>query len=145
MNNAPRTSPTRAQRRSARIPLRVRLVIHASNEPQTDAETVLISRYGAKLRVVRTHRQLASGEHIRLCKRGSYTWLTARVVWLDRITGSYYGIELETKDNFWGVSFPEDGSARNDAGDLKARRGFATVATANGGPFVPPPMPSIGS
>lgn len=145
MNIAPRTSPSRTQRRSARIPLRVRVVVHINNDPQIDAETVLISRYGAKVRIGPSHRPLARGDSVRICKRGSYNWCVAHIAWTDRITNNYYGLELESEDNFWGVYFPEDASNTDDSKGQKVRRGFTPIARRNVSPFDPPVTPSAGS
>lgn len=78
-----------------------------ANNLQFDTETVTVSRYGAKLRVGPSNRTLVCGDHIRVSQRGSYTWRTARVSWVDRIGGGFCGIELQDPENFWGVYFPE--------------------------------------
>ncbi len=106
MLNAQRTSPSRAQRRSGRIPLRVRVTVSLANNVQFDAETVTVSRYGAKLRIGPTTRNLICGDHVRINLRGSFTWRAARIAWLERIQGSFCGIELQDPENFWGVYFP---------------------------------------
>ncbi len=107
MLNAQRTSPTRAQRRSGRIPLRVRVTVSLATNEQFDAETVTVSRYGAKLRIGPSSRNLVCGDHIRVNMRGSYNWRTARIAWLEKIHGSFCGIELQDPENFWGVYFPQ--------------------------------------
>lgn len=144
MINAPRTSPSRTQRRSARIPLRVRVVVHINNDPQIDAETVLISRYGAKVRIGPSHRPLTRGDSVRICKRGAYSWCPAHIVWTDRITNNYYGIELESQDNFWGVYFPDEASG-DDSSKLKVRRGFTPLARRNLSPLDRSITPSVES
>src|SRR5512140_984107 len=105
MTNAPRTSPSRAQRRRARVPLRVRVTVSLANNVQFEAETVMVSRYGAKLRIGPANRSLVCGDHVRLSQRGSYSWRPARISWVDRISGSFCGIELQDPENFWGVYF----------------------------------------
>ena len=127
MINAARTSPSRAQRRSARLTLRVRLVIRLGNAPQTDAETVTISRYGAKVRVGAFEQRPISGDQIQICKRGSYVWCAARIAWVDRVAPNYYGIELETGENFWAVHFPAVPGASDDAPDSKRRAQSTTL------------------
>jgi hypothetical protein len=82
-----------------------------ANNTQFDAETVIVSRYGAKLRIGPTHRNLLSGEHVRINMRGSYNWRAARVAWLDRVSGGFCGIELQDPENFWGIYFPRKGEA----------------------------------
>jgi len=107
MLNAQRNSPSRAQRRSGRIPLRVRVTVSLANNVQFDSETVTVSRYGAKLRVGPTNRDLMLGEHVRINLRGARTWRTARISWLDRVGGGFCGIELQDPENFWGIYFPQ--------------------------------------
>ena len=126
MNNALRSSPTRAQRRSPRIPLRVRLVIRRGNEAAFDTETVTISRYGAKLRIGAFDRKLACGDNVNICQRGAYIWRSARIAWVDRAAGTYCGIELQDAENFWSVRFPE--KVTPDADDFAARRKFTPLA-----------------
>ena len=106
MLNAQRTSPSRAQRRSGRIPLLVRVTVSLANNAQFDAETVTVSRYGAKLRIGPTKHNLVCGDHVRISQRGSYSWRTARISWLERIGGAFCGVELQDPENFWGIYFP---------------------------------------
>ena len=77
------------------------------NNVQFDAETVTVSRYGAKLRVGPTNRNLVCGDHVRINLRGSFQWRAARIAWLERIHGGFCGIELQDPENFWGVYFPQ--------------------------------------
>ncbi|HEY5162151.1 MAG TPA: hypothetical protein VII81_03980 [Terriglobales bacterium] len=105
MLNALRTSPSRAQRRSGRIPLRVRVTVSLARNLEFDTETVTVSRYGAKLRVGPSNRNLVCGDHVRICQRSCYTWRTARISWIDR--AGFCGIELQDPENFWGVYFPQ--------------------------------------
>lgn len=107
MLNALRTSPSRAQRRSARIPLRVRVTVSLANNTQFDSETVTVSRYGAKLRISPFARNLVCGDHVRISQRGAYTWRTARIAWIDRISSGFCGLELQDPENFWGIYFPQ--------------------------------------
>jgi hypothetical protein len=113
------------------------------NYPQIEAETVTISRYGAKLRIGPFHRKCDSGERIQLCLRGGYNWRNARVAWTDRVSSSYCGIELEEADNFWGVAFPTDFSA----GNIESRKG-SIAGAARVDPAIaavlPPVTPSTG-
>lgn len=82
-----------------------------ANNSQFEAETVTVSRYGAKLRIGPT-RNLVCGDRIRLSQRGSYSWRAARVSWLDRVSGSFCGVELQDPENFWGVYFPQKGNSQ---------------------------------
>lgn len=126
MSNAPRTSPSRAQRRSGRIPLRVRVTVSLANNQQFDAETVTVSRYGAKLRVGPVNRNLVCGDHVRVNQRGSYSFRTARISWVDRIAGGFCGIELQDPENFWGIYFPQKPPDGADAQERTA--GYTPLA-----------------
>jgi len=136
MLNAQRNSPTRAQRRSGRIPLRVRVTVSLANNAQFDAETVTVSRYGAKLRVGPTNRNLICGDHLKINLRGSRTWRTARISWLDRVGGGFCGIELQDPENFWGVYFPQkageaaEGEVNVSYTPLAVRRSMAEAVTS---------------
>lgn len=123
--------------------LRVRLHIRFGNDPQVDAETLMISRFGAKLRIGPSHQRLVSGDQIRLCKRGSYNWCSARVVWIDRIASSSYGIELQTTDNFWAVYFPELANPNGQTIEMKTGTGYSPIARRSPTFPVPPPTSSL--
>ena len=90
-----------------RIPLRVRVTIGLANNSQFEAETTMVSRYGAKVRIGPTTRNLVCGDHVRISQRGSFAWRPARISWIDRATGGFCGIELQDPENFWGIYFPE--------------------------------------
>ncbi|MGH9524311.1 MAG: PilZ domain-containing protein [Terriglobales bacterium] len=139
--NGARTSPSRAQRRSARLSLRVRLMIRLGNEPQMDAETTMISRYGAKLRIGPYHPKLVSGDPVSICMRGSYIWRRARIAWIDRASNSYYGIELESPENFWAVHFPEQASSCDEAAGPKMRNESSTRVRRSMPSYVTAPVP----
>jgi hypothetical protein len=98
----------------------VRVTVSLPNNVQFDAETVTVSRYGAKLRVGPINRPLITGDHVRLSQRGSYTWRAARIAWLDRVSGGYCGIELQDPENFWGIYFPQKGGDHT-AEELRAK------------------------
>ncbi len=73
---------------------------------QFDTETVTVSRYGAKLRISPpTRGTMVCGDHVRISQRGSYSWRTARISWVDRV--GFCGIELQDPENFWGIYFPQ--------------------------------------
>ena len=122
MQNAQRTSPSRAQRRSVRIPLRVRVTIGLANNTQLDAETTQVSRYGAKVRVGPTNRNLVCGDHVRISQRGSLAWRPARISWIERGNAGYVGIELQDPENFWGIYFPEKSS------EIQGEEGYTPLA-----------------
>ena len=104
-----------------------------ANNAQFDAETVTVSRYGAKLRVGPTNRNLICGDHVKINLRGSYTWRMARIAWLERVGGGFCGVELQDPENFWGIYFPQKpGEASPDElqvsyTPLALRRGAADV------------------
>lgn len=122
--NAPRTSPSRAQRRSARVPLRVRVTVSLANNSQFDSETVTVSRYGAKLRLSPQNRSLICGDHVRINQRGAYAWRMARVAWL---SAGFCGIELQDPENFWGIYFPQKPTT-----EIAADDGYTPLAVRTG-------------
>ena len=100
------------KRRSERIKLKIPLTIHVGNIV-LKAETVSVSKHGAKIRIISVSEKLACGERMRVDIRTGRQPQTARVVWLDKTAEPHCGIELDDPNNFWGVHFPsktgEDG------------------------------------
>jgi len=104
-------SPYADRRRGERVLIRIPVKIAAQgkdgqnvNEP---CETVVVSRYGALLRV---SMPLKRSSNIELMNGFSQEVEKFRVVWVSEKPkdGKYdVGVELVTaRDNFWGVSFP---------------------------------------
>jgi hypothetical protein len=112
MNQELRSS--RLQRRSVRIPLRVRLTIRFANDSEIETETIAISRYGAKVHISAFGRPMICGDHVQVCLRGTHTWRAARIAWIDHCSTGYCGLELQDPENFWGVFFPERGADEQD-------------------------------
>ena len=93
------------KRRSDRIKLKIPLAIHVGHVV-LQAETVSVSKHGAKIRIISVSEKLACGERMRVVIRTGREPQTARVVWLDKTAEQHCGIELDDPNNFWGVHFP---------------------------------------
>ncbi len=137
-------SPRTFKRRSVRIQLKIQLALETGDDSILDAETVTVSRHGARIRILSSRGHLAVGEHLRVRVRRSKEALAARVVWVDKRTDPHYGIELEgaaQNANFWGVSFPSkdehhsahrrDGAAKGAPTVTKKPVGSASAVLAN--------------
>jgi hypothetical protein len=74
------------------------------------AETVSVSKHGAKIRVISMSEKLACGEQLQVATKTGQKKEPARVVWLDKTTQPHCGIELGQGGNFWGVYFPGEAS-----------------------------------
>jgi len=102
-------SPRTLKRRSVRIQLKIQLALETGDDNILDAETVTVSRHGARIRIISSRGHLTVGERLRVRVRRSKEASAAHVVWIDKRTDPHYGIELEAlpqAGNFWGVSFP---------------------------------------
>ena len=109
MRPASAVSPRTFKRRSVRIQLKIKLVLEIGDDSILDAETVTVSRHGARIRITSSRGQLTVGERLRIRVRRNKEAVAARVVWVDKRTDPHYGIELEgppQNSNFWGVAFP---------------------------------------
>lgn len=102
----------RPRRRSARILLRVPLLVNnANSSDETDweqAETVMVSLHGA---MIRTQRKFEVGDTIDIRVRDKERSAQARVVWRStEITpkGIELGFEILDQTGFWEISFPAD-------------------------------------
>jgi hypothetical protein len=100
-------SDSTRQRRSARIDFRSRVVVSgfgSNGKPfRTEAETVQVSLYGARIRCA---GPLEIGMEVRLAMPARNQARIARVVW-ERITGeAEFGVELQAPGTFWGITFP---------------------------------------
>ncbi len=119
-------SPRTFKRRSVRIQLKIQLALETGDDNILDAETVTVSRHGARIRITSSRGHLSVGECLRVRLRRSNETIAARVVWIDKRTDPHYGIELEgvaLNGNFWGVSFP------NKDQTLGGQRRVAPIAT----------------
>lgn len=102
--NRPADNSRSVLRRSIRVPLRVPVTILLPNRSEFDAETVAVSRYGAKVRVGPYVRSLICGDHVRVCHRSASMVRKARIAWID--SDGFCGLEIDDPENFWGVYFP---------------------------------------
>lgn len=97
---------TRAcKRRSPRIKLKIPIFIHAG-DLVLKAETVSVSKHGAKIRVINMSEKLSCGDQLQVAVRTGKHREPARVVWLGKTWEPHCAIELEQESNFWGVYFP---------------------------------------
>lgn len=103
------------KRRSARVQLRIPLTIEIGDETVLEAETVTVSKHGAKIRIMgfrgnpgMSHGKLPCGEQMLVTNRKIHRSQKARVVWQDKRAEPHYGIELDDPGNFWGVYFPSE-------------------------------------
>ena len=120
----PSASARTIKRRSLRVQLKIQVVLETSDSSILDAETVTVSKHGARIRIISTRGRLAHGERLRVAKRRGRDSLAARVVWLDKRSDAHYGIELDEPGNFWGVHFPS-----ND-GEGRVKRGLSSGQSA---------------
>jgi hypothetical protein len=144
-------NPKLFKRRSARVQLRIPITIEIGDEVFLEAETVTVSKHGAKIRVMGfrgnqvTRGKLSCGDHMLVVNRGVQQSQKARVVWQDKRTEPHYGIELDDPGNFWGMYFP----SKDD--DWRAERKsprsvaipspvFPPSAPAE---VIPPPVPDV--
>jgi hypothetical protein len=106
-----------SKRRSARVQLKIPLAIEVGDESVLEAETVTVSKHGAKIRIMGFRGKLSCGERMRVVNRGVQQSQKARVVWQDKRAEPHYGIELDDPGNFWGVYFPS-----KDGDDWRSQR-----------------------
>jgi hypothetical protein len=98
------------KRRSSRVQLRIPITIEIGDEVFLEAETVTVSKHGAKIRIMGfrgsqvTHGKLSCGDRMLVVNRSVRQ--KARVVWQDKRSEPHYGIELDDPGKFWGVYFP---------------------------------------
>jgi hypothetical protein len=139
-NMQPGVSPSSTsrpfKRRSARIQLRIPLAIDVADENVLQAETVTVSKHGAKIRITGFRGKLTAGAKLQVVTRGQQS-RTARVVWQDKRADPHYGIELDDPGNFWGVYFPSKNGEEWSFKKKEVHR--ATVAPT---PLAPTPIPS---
>ena len=132
MQSVPTPSASaRSKRRSARVQLKIQLVIEVSDSSVLNAETVTVSKHGARIRITSSRGHLAHGEKVRVTVRRGKDSKAARVVWLDKRSDTHYGIELEEPGNFWGVHFPNDGEGRLKRRELRRSLAIPAVSAAS--------------
>ncbi len=102
----------RARRRSARIVLRIPLIVNvAGDTPETEwepVETITVSQHGA---MIRTKQNFQVGDTLEIRVRDKDRSTQARVAWKStKLTaqGVELGFEIMGEDGFWEITFPED-------------------------------------
>lgn len=118
--------PKARQRRSARLPRRVAVVLNWQDETgrqrQEAAETQLVSKYGA---MVLSFSELQPGQLVRMAVPDKGKEGLSRVVWAAaaQLPGRVaVGMEFMGVEDFWGVEFPADQQAQPDAPKIARRR-----------------------
>ena len=103
---------TTPKRRSARILLRIPLIVNVvGDDAETDwepVETITVSQHGA---MIRTKQNFQVGDTLDIRVRDKDRSTHARVVWRStKLTpqGVELGFEILGEDGFWEISFPAD-------------------------------------
>jgi len=134
----------RSRRRSARVQLNIPVTIALPDSDQPlSAETVTVSKHGAKVRI---------GGHARSLKRGDSLCITisdrnrsrvAKIVWIDDRGNGHCGIEFGEPGNFWGLHFPGSGeknAVQEEEAAQESLKSFEAVR-ASRTQSSPPPLP----
>ena len=99
--------PRRGERVLIRIPVHLKGVGLDDSEVNEPAEAIIVSRYGALLRVV---SRLQKGSELTLMNGFTQEVETFRVVWVaDKQTEGHWDIGIEAihpREDFWGIRFP---------------------------------------
>ena len=102
----------RRNRRSARIVLRVPLLINSStSNSETEwenVETVMVSHHGGMLRA---KQNFQVGDTLDIRVRNKDRSARARIAWASSVvtpTGIELGFEILDQDGFWEINFPPD-------------------------------------
>jgi PilZ domain len=117
-------SSKRPRRRSARIVLRIPLLINSvSAQSETEwepVETVMVSLHGGMLRA---RQNFQVGDTLDIRVRNKERSARAKVVWASSEVTSHgieLGFEILDQDGFWEINFPPDRwSATPEAGAAK--------------------------
>lgn len=119
-------APSARQRRSARLPRRVAVVLNWQDETgrqrQEAAETHLLSKYGA---MVLSFSELHAGQLVRMAVPDKGKEGLSRVVWTAAapLPGRVaVGVEFMGVEDFWGVEFPADQQAAPEPPTIARRR-----------------------
>src|SRR5579884_2940904 len=95
-------------RRSSRVLVTLPLAVSGQQSDGSHvsgaAETILVTRHGAK---IRSTVPLEPKMEVRVAMLAPYKWRVGQVVWADS-GESEYGIELFRPENFWGIYFPPE-------------------------------------
>lgn len=104
----------RSDRVLIRVPVQVKAVAHDGQEVAEDAETAVVSRFGALIRIPSL---LKMGSTLRLTNHYSQLTETFKVVWLaeEQTDGRWdTGVEAQSpQEDFWGIRFPTAASSKD--------------------------------
>lgn len=132
------------KRRSARVQLRIQISIDTRSQASVAAETVTVSRHGAKIRVTAPNGvSFTTGDRLRISVSNGHEPQTAKIVW-SRGGDAQYGIELDDPTPLWGVVFPSpDGEWKYERKPPKppANQERTPALRAGTTPAAPPPRP----
>ncbi len=99
------------QRRSRRVVKAIRVKISALTSAgiaiERDAETLVVSRYGAR---IHTDLPLQLGTAIKLTVLSTGTVADAIVMWVSPESNYEFGIELTQATDIWGIHIPRSAS-----------------------------------
>jgi hypothetical protein len=115
--------PSAEKRRSDRlmltIPLRVQGVDARGEAFETSARTVVLSRYGAQVRIPRPMRSQQTVHLVNPIAQGEADFRVVEPLSASTETGGDYGVEcLDSNGNFWKIHFPAP--ANGNPADAKA-------------------------
>lgn len=106
-SQAPMSERRRGERVLLRVPIKIYAIDHDNKHFNENAETVVVSRFGA---LIRTSVPLKHGSHMELMNNFTQDTEKFRVVWVAEKAkeGKFdAGVEiLSPRDDFWGVRFP---------------------------------------
>ncbi len=126
------------RRRSVRVPLKIPVTVSGVDSSgfkfQSTAETISVSKYGARVRTGQRPQQMSCGGEVQVTLPRAGQSRTGRVVWLRG--EEEYGLELENPSSFWGVAFPP-----RDGEEPAVENKAATPAPALELPRVQPSRP----
>jgi hypothetical protein len=105
----------RTSRRSTRVPIQVRIEVHAQRIIFA-GETVIVNLHGA---LIKTLEPLERRTHITLHVALTGKSAAAQVVFVDPEDAHTVGVELSRPQNIWGISLPPEDweSRRTDVGE----------------------------
>lgn len=104
MSDTATSNRRRDLRRSTRVPIQVRIELHASGR-SLSGETVVVNLHGALLK---TSETLEVGGQITLHVSLTGKSAGAQVVFADPEQAHHFGIALTVPENVWGISLPPE-------------------------------------